>query len=240
MAADDAFAGLGQRMLPDLPAHHLLPARTVRTGPRGLFLHAALLAGTHKLSLNTGHLARRDQAATARYCAQVSSDFNAGLVRDDAVYLLNRGLIQALPRQCQAASRVCRSRWHSDRVLLSRRISDGRHWPTFGSRCPTRPTCLTCPDLPVSCLPAPESVRAERIPGKRTSPCSTYARAREPPHSQWNSQRPPTAFELLGIAQQGRRARPDRYASTMSAFADVCRGEAREIPRGQSPRQYAK
>lgn len=58
------------------------------------FLHAAVLAGTYGLSLNTGHLARRDQAATAEYCAQMGKNFNAGLVRDDTVYLLHRGLLE--------------------------------------------------------------------------------------------------------------------------------------------------
>jgi hypothetical protein len=82
-----------ERMLPHY--RHIIFYPPEQCGPAPVpFLHAAVLAGIHKLSLNTGHLARRDQAATARYCAQVSSDFNAGLVRDDAVYLLNRGLIE--------------------------------------------------------------------------------------------------------------------------------------------------
>jgi hypothetical protein len=58
------------------------------------FLHAAVLAGIHGLSLNTGHLARRDMTATAAYCAQVSTDFNAGVVTDDTVYLLHPELVE--------------------------------------------------------------------------------------------------------------------------------------------------
>jgi hypothetical protein len=78
-------------MLPNY--RHIIFYPPEQCGPAPVpFLHAAVLAGTHGLSLNTGHLARRNQAATARYCAQVSSDFNAGLVRDDVVYLLNREL----------------------------------------------------------------------------------------------------------------------------------------------------
>jgi hypothetical protein len=82
-----------QGMLPHY--RHIIFYPPEQCGPAPVpFLHAAVLAGTHKLSLNTGHLARRNQAATAHYCAQVSSDFNAGLVRDDAVYLLNRELTE--------------------------------------------------------------------------------------------------------------------------------------------------
>ena len=58
------------------------------------FLHAAVIAGTYGLSINTGHLARRNQAATADYCAQVDRDFDVGLVRDDTVYLLHHGLVE--------------------------------------------------------------------------------------------------------------------------------------------------
>ena len=82
-----------ERMLPNY--RHIIFYPPEQCGPAPVpFLHAALLAGTHKLTLNTGHLARRDQAASTRYCAQVSADFNAGLVRDDAVYLLNRELLE--------------------------------------------------------------------------------------------------------------------------------------------------
>jgi hypothetical protein len=84
---------LWERMLPHY--RHIVFYPPEQCGPAPVpFLHAAVLAGTYKLSLNTGHLARRDQAASARYCAQVSTDFNAGLVRDDTVYLLNRELTE--------------------------------------------------------------------------------------------------------------------------------------------------
>jgi hypothetical protein len=80
-------------MLPNY--RHIIFYPPEQCGPAPVpFLHAAVLAGTHKLSLNTGHLARRDQAASARYCARVSSDFNAGVVEDDTVYLLNRELTE--------------------------------------------------------------------------------------------------------------------------------------------------
>jgi hypothetical protein len=81
-----------ERMLPHY--RHIIFYLPEQCGPAPVpFLHAAVLAGIHQLSLNTGHVARRDQTATAQYCKQVSTDFNAGLVRHDVVYLLNRDLI---------------------------------------------------------------------------------------------------------------------------------------------------
>ncbi len=82
-----------ERMLPNY--RHIIFYPPEQCGPAPVpFLHAAVLAGTHKLSLNTGHLARRDRVASAQYCTQVGTDFNAGLVRDDTVYLLHRELTE--------------------------------------------------------------------------------------------------------------------------------------------------
>lgn len=56
------------------------------------FQHAALLAGIHGLSINTGHLARTDRAARLEYCHALRRDFDQGVVADDAIYLLTRDL----------------------------------------------------------------------------------------------------------------------------------------------------
>jgi hypothetical protein len=79
-----------------LPYHrHIIFYPPEQCGPAPVpFLNAAVLAGTYGLSVNTGHVARRDQAASARYCAQMGKEFNAGLVRDDTVYLLHPDLVQ--------------------------------------------------------------------------------------------------------------------------------------------------
>ncbi|HUE84836.1 MAG TPA: DUF6311 domain-containing protein [Vicinamibacterales bacterium] len=94
-----------QGMLPHY--RHIIFYPPEQCGPAPVpFLHAAVLAGTYGLSVNTGHLARRDRAASARHCAQIGKDFNAGLVRDDTVYLLNRDLVARF-RENAARPVVC-------------------------------------------------------------------------------------------------------------------------------------
>jgi hypothetical protein len=62
--------------------------------PAAPFQPVAVLAATYGLSINTGHVARRDRQAIARDCAQLNADFNSGVVADDAVYLVHRELLQ--------------------------------------------------------------------------------------------------------------------------------------------------
>jgi hypothetical protein len=59
------------------------------------FQQPALLAGMFGLSINTGHVARADRAARLEYCHELRRDFDAGVVSDDAVYLLNKNLVDA-------------------------------------------------------------------------------------------------------------------------------------------------
>jgi hypothetical protein len=76
------------------------------------FEHPALLAGNHGLSINTAHLARSDRAATLAYCQGLRRDFDAGVVDDDAIYLLNRDLVDrfranaARPVVCATLDRI--------------------------------------------------------------------------------------------------------------------------------------
>ena len=46
------------------------------------------------LTINTGHVARYDRNARLAYCYQLGRDFDAGLVTDDAVYLVNPPLVE--------------------------------------------------------------------------------------------------------------------------------------------------
>jgi hypothetical protein len=57
------------------------------------FPQPALLAGTYGLSINTGHAARESRSARIDYCAQLKRDFDAGVISDDAVYLVHEGLL---------------------------------------------------------------------------------------------------------------------------------------------------
>ncbi|HYU79363.1 MAG TPA: DUF6311 domain-containing protein [Vicinamibacterales bacterium] len=57
------------------------------------FPHPALLAGIYGLSINTGQVARVSREARLDYCHQLRRDFDAGVVADDAIYLLNRNLV---------------------------------------------------------------------------------------------------------------------------------------------------
>jgi hypothetical protein len=61
----------------------------------------ALLAGIYGLSINTGHMARFDHAARRAYCQQLRREYDAGLVADDAVYLLNRDLLDGFRARAQ-------------------------------------------------------------------------------------------------------------------------------------------
>jgi hypothetical protein len=53
----------------------------------------ALLAGMYGLSINTGHAARESRSARIDYCAQLKRDFDAGVISDDAVYLVHEALL---------------------------------------------------------------------------------------------------------------------------------------------------
>jgi hypothetical protein len=92
------------------------------------FLHAAVLAGTYGLSLNTGHLARRDQTATAVYCGKMGQDFRAGLVRDDTVYLLHGDLVQRF-REAATHPIVCAD---PDGIPTCVTASSYQRWASLG------------------------------------------------------------------------------------------------------------
>jgi hypothetical protein len=62
--------------------------------PATAFQPIAVLAGTYGLSINAGHLARRDRETIQAACRQLNADFNSGSVTDDAVYLLHPGLVE--------------------------------------------------------------------------------------------------------------------------------------------------
>jgi hypothetical protein len=75
---------------------HLLLYGPLQCGPAPVdFPQPALLAGTYGLSINTGHAARESRSARIDYCAQLKRDFDAGVVSDDAVYLVHKGLLDA-------------------------------------------------------------------------------------------------------------------------------------------------
>jgi hypothetical protein len=82
--------------------HALLPHydRVMLVPPEQCAAHAApfqpiaVLAATYGLSINTGHVARRDRQAIARDCAQLNADVNSGAVADDAVYLVHHDLLE--------------------------------------------------------------------------------------------------------------------------------------------------
>jgi hypothetical protein len=57
------------------------------------FPQPALLAGMYGLSINTGHAAREGRDARIHYCAQLKRDFDAGVVSDEAVYLVHTALL---------------------------------------------------------------------------------------------------------------------------------------------------
>jgi hypothetical protein len=59
------------------------------------FQQPALIAGAHGLTINTGHVARVDRSARLEYCHQLRREFDAGEVQDDAVYLLNKQLVES-------------------------------------------------------------------------------------------------------------------------------------------------
>jgi hypothetical protein len=63
----------------------------------------ALLAGTYGLSINAGHAARESRTARINYCAQLSRDLNAGVVSDDAVYLVHKDLLEPFRQHAQKA-----------------------------------------------------------------------------------------------------------------------------------------
>jgi hypothetical protein len=65
------------------------------------FENAAFLAGMHGLSINTGHMARSDQAAAVAYCLGLRRDFDAGVVSDDAIYLVNGYLLDRFRANAQ-------------------------------------------------------------------------------------------------------------------------------------------
>jgi hypothetical protein len=62
--------------------------------PATAFQPIAVLAATHGLSINTGHVARRDREVIGASCRQLNADYKAGAVADDAVYLLHPGLVE--------------------------------------------------------------------------------------------------------------------------------------------------
>jgi hypothetical protein len=73
---------------------HLLLYGPLECGPAPVeFPQPALLAGMYGLSINTGHAAREGRDARIQYCAQLKRDFDAGVVSDDAVYLVHTGLL---------------------------------------------------------------------------------------------------------------------------------------------------
>jgi hypothetical protein len=92
----DAFHNWQQTLLSPV-WHVVLPHYTrmlfygpPQCGPAPVpFPHAALLAGIHGLSINTGHAARTSRDAVLAYCGRLRRDFDAGVVSDDAIYLLN-------------------------------------------------------------------------------------------------------------------------------------------------------
>jgi len=62
--------------------------------PAAPFQPIAVLAGTYGLSINTGHVARYDRTAMLAACRQLNADYRGGVVADDAVYVLHRGLVE--------------------------------------------------------------------------------------------------------------------------------------------------
>lgn len=57
---------------------------------------AAWLAGLHGLSLNTGGVARPDEAARDRYCRGLGDQVKAGALDDDSVYIMPEGEVEAV------------------------------------------------------------------------------------------------------------------------------------------------
>jgi Family of unknown function (DUF6311) len=88
------------RMLPHYKRLLLYPPEQCGPAPMA-FLHAAFLAGTYGLSINTGHLARVDRVASATYCQQIADDLNSGTVADDAIYLLHPAGVSRFRRSAQ-------------------------------------------------------------------------------------------------------------------------------------------
>jgi hypothetical protein len=63
-------------------------------GPAAVeFPQPALLAGMFGLTINTGQAARTSRTARIDYCRQLKRDFDAGVVSEDAVYLVHKGLL---------------------------------------------------------------------------------------------------------------------------------------------------
>ena len=112
-ARSDAFHDwprtLPSDLWPNILPHykHVVFYPPAHCGPAPLpFLHAALLAGTYGLSLNTGYFARVDNEATGRYCEEMGKAFSRGDVADDTIYLLHRDLPERF-RQNARSKVVC-------------------------------------------------------------------------------------------------------------------------------------
>jgi hypothetical protein len=69
--------------------------------PATAFQPIAVLAGTYGLSINTGHLARRDSTSILASCRQLNDDYKRGIVSDAAVYVLHPGLVQGFRSNAQ-------------------------------------------------------------------------------------------------------------------------------------------
>jgi hypothetical protein len=56
----------------------------------------AYLAGLHGLTVNAGHLSRRDEASRRHYCQSLADQMTAGLVDDASVYILHAAAAEEL------------------------------------------------------------------------------------------------------------------------------------------------
>jgi Family of unknown function (DUF6311) len=56
----------------------------------------AYLAGLHGLTVNAGHLSRRDEGSRRRYCQTLADQMTAGLVDDDTLYIVQAAAAQGL------------------------------------------------------------------------------------------------------------------------------------------------
>lgn len=69
--------------------------------PATAFQPIAVLAAMHGLSINAGHVARHDREAVGAACRQLNVDYRSGVVADDAVYLVHRGLLEPFRTNAQ-------------------------------------------------------------------------------------------------------------------------------------------
>jgi hypothetical protein len=92
-------------VLPFYRQMHLYPPEHCGPAPLPL-MQPAYLAGLYGLSINTGHVARVNRESIRLYCQQLGRDFDAGLFRDDSIYLLNPLLLDRF-RQNAKQGVVC-------------------------------------------------------------------------------------------------------------------------------------